>query len=108
MSVSSGRRASGQQARGGAQSEWTAEAQRLAGRAQALSSQLRALERESAARSSQETAEAAGEGSAAKASASSNDNPGTPENPTVPIDDHLHWLLVAGVLWGAWRLHRGG
>ncbi len=94
-------------ARGGEQFGWAAEAQHLAGRARALSSQLRALDRESATRSSRETADASGEGETAEAATASSDNPGTPETPTVPIDDHLHWLVIAGVLWGVWRLHRG-
>lgn len=33
-------------------------------------------------------------------------NPGSPSN--VPIGDHLHWLAVAGILWGTWRIGRGG
>ena len=32
-------------------------------------------------------------------------NPGSPSN--VPIGDHLHWLGVAGILWGAWQIGRG-
>ena len=32
-------------------------------------------------------------------------NPGSPSN--VPIGDHLPWLAVAGILWGAWRIGRG-
>jgi hypothetical protein len=32
-------------------------------------------------------------------------NPGSPSD--VPIDDHVHWLLAAGLLWGVWRLSRG-
>jgi hypothetical protein len=31
--------------------------------------------------------------------------PGSPSN--VPIGDHLPWLAVAGILWGAWRIGRG-
>ena len=32
-------------------------------------------------------------------------NPGSPSN--VPIGDHLPWLAMAGILWGAWRIGRG-
>jgi hypothetical protein len=39
--------------------------------------------------------------------AQTNDNPGTPPQPTLPIDDHVHWLLAVGLLWGVWRLSRG-
>lgn len=30
-----------------------------------------------------------------------------PNPPSVPVDDHLHWLLGAGLLWGVWRFWHG-
>lgn len=47
--------------------------------------------------------------SSAGPTAQASSDPGTPTNPDqVPIGNHLHWLMVAGVLWGAWRLAQGG
>jgi hypothetical protein len=37
---------------------------------------------------------------------SGRDVPNPPD--PVPIGDHLHWLAVAGLLWGAWRIARRG
>ena len=88
-------------------SEWRAEARLLGGKARALSSQLGQLNRQSNAQESTTgpSSRTAGSGSGADARTADRD---VPPPPSVPIDDHLHWLLVAGVLWGAWRLWRGG
>jgi hypothetical protein len=32
-------------------------------------------------------------------------DPGSPSD--VPIGDHLPWLAMAGLLWGAWQIGRG-
>jgi len=86
---------------------WQQEANRLAGRARALSSQLGALQRESEARgTARSERQPAGESASGRTRVTAKDNPPLP--PPVPIDDHLHWLLVAGILWGAWRIGRGG
>ncbi len=83
---------------------WRGEAQKLASRAQALSGQLRQLKRESPGGGRKKNApseDASGEASTASASTNDRD---VPNPPSVPIDDHLHWLVVAGLLWGIWRL----
>lgn len=85
--------------------EWRREADRLAGRALALSGRLRAWQRGDEGRGTEETARRSEATSAAGTAASTSDNPPLPD--PVPIDDHLHWLLVAGLLWGAWRIGRG-
>ena len=110
-------RTSGRSGGGGAQSGganassrfgWRAEAQRLGGQARALSNQLEQFDRASE-REKQASANDPESGEARTASASrSGQNVPDPPPPDAPIGDHLHWLLVAGVLWGAWRLWRGG
>lgn len=93
---------------GGGEAAWQSEARNLAGRARALSNEIAGLDRSDSQAGSGETdtRDNAPE-QAATASASSNDrDPGDP--PSVPIGDHLHWLVVAGILWGAWRIGRGG
>ena len=77
------------------------EAEQLAGTMQALSGQLRQM----------------GGAQSQGASAEQIDSdPGSPDDPDrrdpgspsdIPIGDHLHWLVVAGVLWGAWQIGRG-
>jgi hypothetical protein len=85
---------------------WRSEARKLSGQARALSNQLGQMERagpEEEAQSSREAPAAKTSDGRGKASVSS--DPGTPEDPDqVPIGNHLHWLLAAGVLWGIWRL----
>jgi hypothetical protein len=88
-------------------SGWRAEARRLGGQARALSSQLGQMDRQSRAQGNTATSSSRSAGSASGANAQTADGE-VPPPPSVPIDDHLHWLLVAGVLWGAWRLWRGG
>lgn len=97
-------------------SSWRGEARQLAGRAQALSSQLRQMDRSSSEPggtiSSQKHASTSAAGTGASAS-----GPGSPGDPSrrsgpgdpssVPIDDHVYWLAIAGLLFGVWRL-RGG
>jgi len=90
-------------ARNPARRRGIAEAQRLGGQARALSRRLGALDRNSGGRAEASSADRTSAPDRAKTA----DDPGLPDEPTVPIDDHLHWLLVAGVLWGAWRVHRG-
>ena len=91
-----------------ASSGWRVEAQRLGGQARALSNQIGQLDRASE-REKQASANDPESGEARTASASrSGQNVPDPPSPNVPIGDHLHWLLVAGVLWGVWRLWRGG
>jgi hypothetical protein len=91
-------------------SDWTAEAQRFAGRAQALSRQLGQMDRDPVDRSLGEMApsegpsEGADRASGGASAAQTNNNPGTPPQPTLPIDDHVHWLVVAGLVWGVWKL----
>jgi hypothetical protein len=88
-------------------SGWQEEARRLSGQARALSSQLRQLDQSSSQQSREATSSEGGSGQASTASASNNDrDPGDP--PSVPIGDHLPWLAAAGILWGAWRIARGG
>ena len=84
-----------------------AEAERFADQATALAGQLRQMSEPSGSKeeaaSSAEEAQTSSVGSRAKAS-----DPGTPDDPNqVPIGDHLPWLAVVGVLWGAWRIGRG-
>ena len=84
-----------------------AEAERFADQATALAGQLRQMSEpsgsEEEAAPSAEKAQTSSVGSRAKAS-----GPGTPDDPNqVPIGDHLPWLAVVGVLWGAWRIGRG-
>ena len=84
-----------------------AEAERFADQATALAGQLRQMSEpngsEEEAAPSAEEAETSSVGSRAKASYP--ENPDGPDQ--VPIGDHLPWLAVAGVLWGAWRIGRG-
>lgn len=90
-------------------SSWRAEARRLGSRTRALSGALRQMNRESSegrddASSQKETSsETAASGGRARSSDRTVPNPPDP----VPIDDHLHWLVVAGLLWGVWRIGRG-
>lgn len=89
-------------------SGWQAEARRLAGQARTLSGALRQLDRSeqtSGESSSQRSASARTAATGGQPTSSDRDVP-TPPDP-VPIDDHIHWLVVAGLLWGAWRISRG-
>lgn len=83
---------------------WLAEAQRLGRQTRALSRELGQMDREeNSTASKNESAAQGSSGGTAKTS-----GPGLPDNPDpVPIDDHLHWLVVAGILWGSWRIGRG-
>lgn len=100
---------SGTPGSGTSRPSWVAEARRLGRQAQALSGQLRAMESggQNAEGRTAEGPSAAQNKQAQASTAQNGSNPGTPDNPTVPIDDHVHWLLAAGVLWGAWRIARG-
>ena len=86
-----------------------AEAKRFADQATALAGQLRQMREpsgsEEGAAPSAEEAQTSSVGSRAKASDPDPDNPDDPDQ--VPIGDHLPWLAVLGVLWGAWRIGRG-
>jgi hypothetical protein len=89
-------------------SGWQAEARRLAGRARTLSGALRQLDRSeetSGESPSQRSASARTAATGGQPTSSDRDVPNPPD--PVPIDDHLHWLVVAGLLWGAWRIGRG-
>ena len=82
-------------------------AERFADQATALAGQLRQMSEPSGSKEeaapSAEEAQTSSAGSRAKAS-----DPGNPDGPDqVPIGDHLPWLAVVGVLWGAWRIGRG-
>lgn len=102
----SGRGGSGTARRESAGAGWRAEARRFSGRARALSNQLGQMAR-SSEESGEETSRKEASGQASAAGASSDDrNVGDP--PSVPIDDHVHWLAVLGILWGMWRIWRGG
>lgn len=92
-----------------------AAARQFASRARALSNQLGQMTQDPVARSLGPTAapstetgglQASSGGGSATASATA---PPLPEDDpqNVPIDDHLHWLLAAGALWGIWRITRG-
>lgn len=89
---------------GTARESWQGEAQKLAGRARALSGQLGQLEREASRSDGKKETSGGALGEASTASASESDDREVPNPPNVPIDDHLHWLVVAGLLWGIWRL----
>lgn len=92
-----------------ARSDWRAEAQRLGGQARALSSQLGQMSQRDGRDATEQSSPQKESGGPRSASASrTNQNVPEPPPPSVPIDDHLHWLLVAGVLWGAWRIWSGG
>lgn len=98
---------SGQARSEAAGSGWQDEARRLSGQARALSRQLGQLDRSSSQQGRGETSSEDAPEQASTASPTNNDrNPGDP--PSVPVGDHLHWLAVAGILWGAWRIGRGG
>ena len=91
----------------GGAAERRAEAERFADQATALAGQLRQMSEpsgsEEEAAPSAEKAQTSSVGSRAKAS-----DPENPDGPDqVPIGDHLPWLAVVGVLWGAWRIGRG-
>ena len=91
----------------GGAAERRAEAERFADQATALAGQLRQMSEPSGSQEeaapSAEEAQTSSVGSRAKAS--DPENPDSPDQ--VPIGDHLHWLAVVGVLWGAWRIGRG-
>ncbi|MFB6272446.1 MAG: hypothetical protein ABEL51_06085 [Salinibacter sp.] len=83
--------------------DWQAEAQETVQKGRKLAGQIERM-----------TGASTSGGTAAKQSAS---DPGSPDNPDrrnpdspsdVPIGDHLHWLAMVGILWGAWRIGRGG
>lgn len=83
---------------------WQSELSQLGGRLRALDGALARLDRsgEGAAASSRSSGDRVS--TASGPHTSSRD---VPSPPSVPIDDHVHWLLAAGLLWGAWRLWRG-
>ena len=87
--------------------DWRAEAQRLGSRARALSGVLGQMDRESASQGGAAPAQSstADAGTGGQATTADRTVPDPPD--PVPIDDHLHWLVVAGLLWGAWRIGRG-
>ena len=91
----------------GGAAERRAEAERFADQATALAGQLRQMSEPSGSQEeaapSAEEAQTSSVGSRAKAS--DPENPDSPDQ--VPIGDHLPWLAVVGVLWGAWRIGRG-
>jgi len=95
----------GASASGPAGASWRTEAQRLGRTARALSGQLGRMDRK---RGPGATAGSESEGGRNASARRSGGTVPEPPPPSVPIDDHLHWLLVAGVLWGAWRMWRGG
>jgi hypothetical protein len=95
----------GPSASGPVGAQWRAEAQRLGRTARALSGQLGRMDRK---RGPGATAGSESEGGRNASARRSGGTVPEPPPPSVPIDDHLHWLLVAGVLWGAWRMWRGG
>ena len=73
----------------------------MAGRMQALSGQLGQMD----GGSSQSASETQADSGPSSPDDPGRRNPGSPSN--VPIGDHLPWLAVAGILWGAWRIRRG-
>jgi hypothetical protein len=87
---------------------WRAEAKRLGGQARALSSELRRLNQQSPETERETSSDDPATATAPSGSAETSDRdvPNPPD--PVPIGDHLHWLAIAGVLWGAWRIGRGG
>jgi hypothetical protein len=93
---------------GGDRASWRAEAREFGGKARALSNQLGQVGQESSGSRETKTSSESTGSETARAAKSSSSGPEPPdEPPQVPIDDHLHWLVVAGVLWGAWRIWRG-
>lgn len=120
----SGSRGSGQTRPGGrnAGSGWRAEARQFAGRARALSRQVGQMAQDGTGTETASSKKAPSKGETAVRSAAgtgaSASGPGSPGDPSrrgdpgdpqsVPIGDHLHWLAVLGVLWGAWRIWLGG
>ncbi|GEM_PF-7021889 len=87
---------------------WQAEARRLGHQARALSSQLGQLDDEREQSNQTASSEAPSGPERPPAARRSDQDVPSPPPPSVPIDDHLHWLLVLGVLWGAWRVWQGG
>jgi len=80
----------------------TGEAKRLAGKMRALSEQLGQMQGGATAASVQGRSDAS---APSELEAPNRRETGSPSN--VSIGDHLHWLVVAGVLWGAWRIGHG-
>ena len=93
-SLRSGRRSGGDRAA-------RKEAEQLAGTMRALSGRLGQMD----GGSSQSASETQADSDPGSPDDPDRRNPGSPSN--VPIGDHLHWLAVLGVLWGAWRIGRG-
>lgn len=88
--------------------DWRAEARRLGGQARALSGALRQFQEggsETSRKRSGQQGSAGATASGGQVTSSDRDVPNPP--PPVPIDDHLYWLVVAGLLWGAWRIGQG-
>ena len=89
---------------------WVGAAREFGQSALALSRQLEQMDRDPVQRSLGPEAapsEAPDRASGSTSAATTNSgNPPLPAEP-VPVGDHLYGLLVAGLLWGAWRLHRG-
>jgi len=78
------------------------EAEQLAGQMRALSGELGQMQSRASAAEEQSQS---GASAPDEPDAPDRRNPGSPSN--VPIDDHLHWLAVLGILWGVWRIGRG-
>lgn len=92
--------------RGG--SSWRSEAQTLSSRARALAGQLGQMDRSATGKTNSARSGKTKTASGGRSSSSAASDPGTPGDPSqVPIDDHVHWLAVFGLLWGVWRIWRG-
>lgn len=92
--------------RGG--SSWRSEAKRLSSRTRALAGQLGQMARSATDKRTSEQSDKVETASRGRSAASAASDPGTPGDPSqVPIDDHVHWLAVFGLLWGMWRIWRG-
>ena len=90
--------------------DWVGAAREFGQSALALSRQLEQMDRDPVQRSLGPEAapsEGTGRASGPSSAAQTNDNPPLPGEP-VPVGDHLHWLLVAGLLWGVWQLQGAG
>jgi len=91
----------------GAVSNWPSQSRRVAERARALSTELGRMGQASSGHDGRNASSRQNSSTSASTSAASSNDRDVPSPPSVPINNHVYWLAVGGVLWGTWRLWGG-